>query len=172
MTKSLPPVCQSCAMPMEVPRDSGTEINGAPSKDYCRRCYQDGRFTNPALTMYDVMSRVSAGMTDLGPSEARDIAARMVAKLKRWRHYYLTDSFFWLPIGLMLAGPGLFLVALLLLAFHVSVFISGACVLGGLLSLVALRIVKARERKQLQELLGLTAEQLDAKLQDHKGASR
>lgn len=44
------PFCQSCAMPMEKPEDFGTSADGNRNEEYCRYCYQSGKFTDPDIT--------------------------------------------------------------------------------------------------------------------------
>ena len=48
--------CQCCAMPLDKPEDQGTEVDGTPSGDYCRYCYQNGAFTAPDATMDDIIA--------------------------------------------------------------------------------------------------------------------
>ena len=40
-------ICQSCSMPLSSGELSGTEKDGSRKKDYCKYCYENGRFTNP-----------------------------------------------------------------------------------------------------------------------------
>jgi hypothetical protein len=42
-------------MPMKVTEDFGTGPNGQRVKDYCRYCYANGAFTDPAITMQDML---------------------------------------------------------------------------------------------------------------------
>ena len=40
----LPQFCQSCGMPLTCKDDCGTEADGSTNYDYCKFCYQDGKF--------------------------------------------------------------------------------------------------------------------------------
>ena len=48
--------CQSCGMPMTETGHFGTEKGGSRSDDYCRYCYQDGRFVADC-TMEQILRR-------------------------------------------------------------------------------------------------------------------
>ena len=47
--------CQSCGMPMEADTDFGTNEDGSRNEDYCCYCYQKGAFTNPSMTMEEMI---------------------------------------------------------------------------------------------------------------------
>ena len=40
----LPQFCQSCGMPLTSAEDFGTNADGSTNFDYCRYCYQDGKY--------------------------------------------------------------------------------------------------------------------------------
>ncbi|MBQ3732325.1 MAG: GNAT family N-acetyltransferase [Muribaculaceae bacterium] len=40
----LPQFCQSCGMPLTRDEDFGTNYDGSTNYDYCRYCYQDGKY--------------------------------------------------------------------------------------------------------------------------------
>ena len=40
----LPQFCQSCGMPLTRAEDFGTYADGSTNYDYCRHCYQDGKY--------------------------------------------------------------------------------------------------------------------------------
>ncbi|MBQ7204252.1 MAG: hypothetical protein IJS04_00255 [Muribaculaceae bacterium] len=40
----LPQFCQSCGMPLARAEDFGTNADGSTNYDYCRHCYQDGKY--------------------------------------------------------------------------------------------------------------------------------
>ena len=82
-----PPVCQSCAMPLDHPEDYGTNADGSPSGEFCVHCYRDGGYTAPDMTF----ERMSDFLRDFMIREHEmdrglaDSAARMsVTGLKRW----------------------------------------------------------------------------------------
>ena len=65
----------------------GTESNGARSVEYCHYCYSDGSFTNPSLTLGEMLSiskhhmMKELGFTD---EKANFLALSTIPKLKRW----------------------------------------------------------------------------------------
>ena len=82
------PFCQSCAMPLEKAEDAGTNADGYGSQEYCRLCFQGGAFTDPIISMEQMIARVSGIMVArLGMLEgqAGQIARTFVPRLKRWR---------------------------------------------------------------------------------------
>ena len=57
--------CQSCAMPMSKKEDFGTEADGSLSQEYCVYCYQKGKFTNPNITMEEMLAIGLKGIDDV-----------------------------------------------------------------------------------------------------------
>ncbi len=74
------PICQSCGMPMLKAEDFG-------SSDYCKYCYKDGQFTNPDITMEQMIERLLPFAAQMGISEedARKTGFASLPKLKRWK---------------------------------------------------------------------------------------
>jgi hypothetical protein len=81
------PVCQSCAMPLEEPRQFGTEAGGAPSREYCCYCYQGGKFTAELSLkqMQDKLVALAIERKFMPEADARKLAATVLPRLKRWR---------------------------------------------------------------------------------------
>ncbi len=82
--------CQSCGMPLARPEDYGTEVDGAPSADYCTYCYQKGGFTRDCTMeeMADFCLTVPANqalMKGKAPREAKEQMMAFFATLKRWK---------------------------------------------------------------------------------------
>jgi hypothetical protein len=82
------PFCQSCGMPLS--RDSaggGTNSDGTRSREYCSRCFEHGRFTEPNISMYEMMEKVEKKLRrmHLPALVARKFAAG-IPKLSRWDH--------------------------------------------------------------------------------------
>lgn len=79
-------ICQSCAMPM--PDDSllGTDSDGSPNRDYCRYCYENGRFLHDVSmeVFIDMCSQFGeqAGMTN---EQMREFCTKAFPTLKRWK---------------------------------------------------------------------------------------
>ena len=81
------PCCQSCAMPLEAPKQFGTEAGGAPNSEYCCYCYQSGKFTAD-LTLKQMQDKLVALAIErqfMPEADARKLAATVLPKLKRWR---------------------------------------------------------------------------------------
>jgi len=74
------PICQSCGMPMLKAEDFG-------SGDYCRHCYNNGQFTNPDISIEQMIERLLPFATKMGMSEdtARKMGHKTLPKLKRWK---------------------------------------------------------------------------------------
>jgi hypothetical protein len=75
-------------MPMKVTEDFGTGPNGQRVKDYCRYCYANGAFTDPAITMQDMLQKcvaVMGGQGEMPAAQARTLMAEVLPHLKRWR---------------------------------------------------------------------------------------
>lgn len=81
------PFCQSCGMPLS--RDEkggGTEAAGSKSTEYCSHCYQEGKFTDPALTVDQMVARVQGKMREMHvPEPMIGGLASQIPNLKRWK---------------------------------------------------------------------------------------
>lgn len=81
------PFCQSCSMPLRSPADFGTSRSGMRVNDYCSLCYAGGAFTEPGLSMQQMLDRcvpilVQRGMDEFG---ARRLMSSTLPRLRRWR---------------------------------------------------------------------------------------
>jgi hypothetical protein len=75
-------------MPLRAPEDFGTDPAGYRVNDYCRHCFADGAFTDPAITMpamLDWCVTMMAGQGIMPPAQARELMADTLPRLKRWR---------------------------------------------------------------------------------------
>lgn len=82
------PFCQSCGMPLSKPNDFGTDADGLRVNDYCNFCFQNGVFTEPAITLQDMIDRCVAIVVQQGimpKAQAKDVMTQMLPKLKRWQ---------------------------------------------------------------------------------------
>ena len=76
--------CQSCTLPLDA-ANRGTEKNGAYSDQYCKYCYQDGAFTDPALTLEQMTSKAKTEMSKGNiPENIIQRSINMLPTLKRW----------------------------------------------------------------------------------------
>jgi hypothetical protein len=75
-------------MPMTSPDQFGSAADGGISGDYCRFCFVGGRFTEPAITLPDMIDKCVAVMVRDGvmpATQARALMAQTLAALQRWR---------------------------------------------------------------------------------------
>ena len=64
----------------------GTEQDGSKNPMYCSRCYQQGAFTLPNITLEQMKERVKGKLKEFGfPSFAAWFFTRNIPKLERWR---------------------------------------------------------------------------------------
>jgi len=83
------PFCQSCGMPLKTQEDFGTNADGSKNKEYCHFCFQNGEFTDPNITMEQMIDKVAgimAQMQKMPENQAREIAKNFLPKLKRWQN--------------------------------------------------------------------------------------
>lgn len=78
-------ICQSCATPLLIDYDHGSESDGSPSGLYCRRCYRLGAFTEPKMTAEQMHEIVRVRMVELRfPRFLAKLSANGVYDLQRW----------------------------------------------------------------------------------------
>lgn len=79
------PVCQSCAMPLD---DTvlGTDESGGRVSEYCHYCFREGRFTNPSMSLEQMIDHLTAmsSKMNMDPAAARALAQATLPKLRRW----------------------------------------------------------------------------------------
>jgi len=78
--------CQSCGMPLNKEENWGTNFGGSKTTEYCKFCFQDGKFSDQNLTMERVIEKSVELSKKLWMPEdkAREIANNTIPKLKRW----------------------------------------------------------------------------------------
>jgi hypothetical protein len=79
--------CQSCGMPLEKPEDFGTGPHGFRINDYCHFCFQNGDFTEPNITMQQIIDKcvgIMAQQEIMPESNAKALMTEVIPKLKRW----------------------------------------------------------------------------------------
>ena len=74
-------------MPMELPKQFGTETGGGASREYCCYCYQSGKFTadRSLKQMQEKLVALARERKFMPEAEARKLAETVLPKLKRWR---------------------------------------------------------------------------------------
>ena len=78
--------CQSCSMPLNDESVWGTEADGSKTSEYCVYCYRDGTFTQPDITMEQMLESCVPHLVKDGLDEqrARDILQGALPHLRRW----------------------------------------------------------------------------------------
>lgn len=78
--------CQSCTMPIDNIEDRGTERDGSRSKEYCKYCYQNGKFTDPDMTLEKMKNIVTTQMNKMSlPPVTLQKSLDYLPHLKRWQ---------------------------------------------------------------------------------------
>lgn len=78
--------CQSCSMPLEYKNDFGTNADGSLNHEYCQYCYQKGQFTDPEMTMEEMIELTVRIMEEKRmSSELIEQTKEYIPMLKRWR---------------------------------------------------------------------------------------
>lgn len=83
------PFCQSCSIPMDMPDCFGTNADGTQNNDYCCHCFYNGEFTNPNITLEEMIDLVVSIMVEkvkMSDDQARQISQSFIPTLKRWRN--------------------------------------------------------------------------------------
>lgn len=81
------PLCQSCARPLVRPEHYGLNVDGTKNSDYCCSCFHNGSFTEPGLTLEQMIEKVAEDMitkVNMPRSSAEILARAFITPLKRW----------------------------------------------------------------------------------------
>jgi hypothetical protein len=75
-------------MPMKRdPKGGGTNADGSRSALYCSHCYENGKFTQPDITVDDMKALVKGKLKEYGiPGILSGVFTRNIPKLVRWKH--------------------------------------------------------------------------------------
>jgi hypothetical protein len=87
MLKPKGPFCQSCGMPLSKDlKGGGTEADGSITKEYCSHCYQLGKFTEPDMTVDQMVKKVQNKMSEMYiPTVFSRFFTKDIPSLKRWQ---------------------------------------------------------------------------------------
>ena len=81
--------CNSCGKPM-VKGDYGTNKDNTENKDYCNECYQNGEFTEPDITLEEMLAKNVKKMMEKNPRADETmftgLLLQMLPPLKRWNN--------------------------------------------------------------------------------------
>lgn len=80
-------VCQSCSMPLRSDYDKGTNADGSKSGEYCKFCFENGKFKDEGITLEQKIEKniVIAKQMGIDEARARDLAKMTLPNLKRWK---------------------------------------------------------------------------------------
>jgi hypothetical protein len=81
-------ICQSCAMPLEKAEFFGNNADGTKSALYCTYCYQEGKFTEPTITMNQMIEKCVTIMTQqkiMTEDQAKSLMTKTFPMLDRWK---------------------------------------------------------------------------------------
>jgi hypothetical protein len=82
------PFCQSCGMPMGSIDCFGTNADKTQNDTYCCHCFYDGEFTNPNITLEEMIDLVVSIMIDkvkMPEEQIRQMSQSFIPTLKRWK---------------------------------------------------------------------------------------
>ena len=88
----LPQFCQSCGMPLTRDEDCGKDADGSVNFDYCRYCYEDGRFVQDC-TMEEMIEYCAKFVDEFNKNspkpltveEYKNMMRGFFPMLKRWK---------------------------------------------------------------------------------------
>lgn len=72
---------------MKIDSDFGTNSDKSKNEEYCTYCYQNGQFTNPNITMEQMIQGCIGMMVKYGTPEeqAKQQIQSLMPTLKRWK---------------------------------------------------------------------------------------
>lgn len=79
--------CQSCGMMFTGPNQHGHELDGSENEDYCRWCYEHGKYTYET-TMEDMIEECAPRMAEyMGwtVDESASLLGAVLSTLERWK---------------------------------------------------------------------------------------
>ena len=86
--------CNSCGRPI-VKEDYGTNEDGSLNPEFCKDCFQEGKYTEPDITLTEMIVRKSKEMMEKNPrlpeTTATGITTGFLPGLKRWNPEFQDD---------------------------------------------------------------------------------
>lgn len=79
--------CQSCGMPLaKYTQELDNNSDGSNNVKFCSNCYIDGKFTQPNITMEEMITQVNIKLREMKmPSFLSKFYIRKIPKLERWQ---------------------------------------------------------------------------------------
>ena len=73
-------------MPLQNKEDFGTNADSSQNKEYCRYCFQNGKFIEPNKTMEQMIEKCTGIMKQMDIPEAQIEQTKIfIPMLKRWK---------------------------------------------------------------------------------------
>ena len=86
--------CNSCGRPI-VKADYGTNKDGSLNSYFCKDCFMDGGYTEPDITLSEMIIRKSKEMMEKNPrlpeTTATGITTNFIPGLRRWNPEFQDD---------------------------------------------------------------------------------
>jgi hypothetical protein len=82
--------CQSCGLALYHNDDLGLNADGSRNYDYCRRCYEGGSFTQPYITVNEMIENVAhyiSALKAIPVDQALTLISDEICQLKRWKSH-------------------------------------------------------------------------------------
>jgi hypothetical protein len=78
--------CQSCGMPLSKDaHGGGTNADGSRSQEFCSHCYANGAFTEPDLSVEQMVVKVRGKMREMKiPGFLAGFLVKGIPRLRRW----------------------------------------------------------------------------------------
>lgn len=79
--------CQSCGMPLKRDENGGgTNADGTHSELYCSKCYKNGAFLKPDMTVKEMQLLVKEKIKEFGfPGFLAGFFTKGIPNLERWK---------------------------------------------------------------------------------------
>ncbi len=79
-------ICQSCGMLLEDEDDYGTNKDGSKTDKFCKYCFSEGDFTNPSLTLQQMLLLTEKSMRENAiPEDEIRCILELIPNLGRWK---------------------------------------------------------------------------------------
>lgn len=79
-------ICQSCGMPIMTIDDLGTNKDGSCNNDYCKYCYNEGKFVDDvSMDEYIEMCSQYGEQANMTNEEMKIFCTKLFPTLKRWK---------------------------------------------------------------------------------------
>ncbi len=80
--------CQSCGMPLKKDeKGGGSNADGSISKMYCSKCFENGSFIAPDMSLQEMQTLVKGKLKEFGlPGFLAGWFTKGIPRLERWKN--------------------------------------------------------------------------------------